>query len=180
MQPFHGAAGENPQSFYRAFSPKLLSSAFKVKVLLFVNWVFSFIYVCDMEKKQVEEGTLERVFQQQTKGHFIKASGEQIQALSGGQHGEAAGIWPFTSGESKRPVFNLLNKEPSVCNNYGRLHEADAEDFRQLKDMDIEISYANITQVHISLSSQPHLLFEYLILNSDFFFPTGRNDGSVL
>lgn len=118
---------------------------------------FSFIHEHETEIKQVEEGTLENALKQQTKGHFIKASEEQILALSS-QHIEAAGIGD--SVESRRVVFNLLNKEPSVCNNYGRLHEVDADDFQQLKDMDIKISYVNITQVHIH---------NYLIAHS---FPT--------
>lgn len=106
---------------------------------------------------------MEKVFQQQTKGNFVKATAAQIQTLSR-QNGEAAPIWSYNSGESKRPVFNLLNKATTAYNNYGRLHEANGNDFLPLKDMDIGISYANITQVILPGISPS--CSEYL--NSDF------------
>ncbi|KAJ9696154.1 hypothetical protein PVL29_008410 [Vitis rotundifolia] len=122
FQPFYGPAGENPESFYRAFSEELLSSALKV-----------------------EQDRVQRVIKQQNKGVIVKASEQQIQALS---QREEAGMFsfPFGSTESKR-VFNLLSKEPSISNRYGRLHEADANEFQQLQDIDIAVSYANITKV---------------------------------
>lgn len=121
FQPFYGPAGENPQSFYRAFSEELLSSALKV-----------------------EQDRVQRVIKQQNKGVIVKASEQQIQALS---QREESGMFPFPFGstESKR-VFNLLSKEPSISNRYGRLHEADANEFQQLQDMDIAVSYSNITK----------------------------------
>ncbi|RVW54661.1 Vicilin-like antimicrobial peptides 2-2 [Vitis vinifera] len=95
FQPFYGPAGENPQSFYRAFSEELLSSALKV-----------------------EQDRVQRVIKQQNKGVIVKASEQQIQALS---QREESGI-------------------------YGRLHEADANEFQQLQDMDIAVSYSNTTK----------------------------------
>lgn len=79
--------------------------------------------------------------QQQRREPFMEVSEEQIQAFS--QHGEG-GIWPFR-GES-RETINILEKSPSHSNKFGRLQEVDFRDFRDLQDVDVAISYANITQ----------------------------------
>ena len=110
--------------------------------------------------KQADQGRVQRVISQQNKGVIVKASEQQIRALS---QREKGGIFPFPFGtsESKR-VFNLLSREPSISNRYGRLHEVDANEFPQLQDIDVAVSYSNITKV-IPLSSLSSLPTRYLL-----------------
>lgn len=51
---------------------------------------------------------------------------------------------PF--GESRRS-FNLFNKRPSHSNRHGELREADFNDYPELKDLDIQVAFANISKV---------------------------------
>ncbi|KAA8550838.1 hypothetical protein F0562_002522 [Nyssa sinensis] len=118
FEEFYGPGGENPESFYRAFSTEVLESALNTK-----------------------RDRLQKLFGQQRQGFIVKASEEQIRALS---HHEEGGIWPF-GGESRGP-FNLFNKQPSQSNQYGQLREVNARDYRELEDLDVAVSFANITQ----------------------------------
>ena len=92
----------------------------------------------------------------------MKASEQQIQALSQREESRNPQF-----KRSKR-VFNLLSKEPSISNRYGRLHEVDANEFPQLQDMDVAVAYANITKVFsFPLSSLLNcclLIFQFCIL----------------
>jgi hypothetical protein len=54
-------------------------------------------------------------------------------------------IWPF-GGESSGPL-NLFHKHPSLSNQFGRLYEAHPDDHKQLQDLDLMVSFANITKV---------------------------------
>ncbi|KAK2973725.1 hypothetical protein RJ640_019725 [Escallonia rubra] len=123
FESFFGAGGENPESFYKAFSDELLEAAFNTR-----------------------RDRLQRLFGQQKKGIVIKASEEQIRALSHEGGGGGGGGWPFAAGESSKGPFNLFKKRPTKSNNYGRLHEVDAQDYRQLEDLDVSVAFANITQ----------------------------------
>ncbi|KAF8013900.1 hypothetical protein BT93_I1687 [Corymbia citriodora subsp. variegata] len=123
-ESFHGTGGQNPESFYTAFSWEVLEAALKTG-----------------------QDKLERLFGQQQQGAIVKASREQIEALSGREEG---GLWPF-GGESRRSKgskgsFNLFSKHPSQANQHGQLYIADKDDFKELKDVDVMISFANITQ----------------------------------
>lgn len=73
----------------------------------------------------------------------MKASEEQIRAMS--QH-EEGGIWPF--GESKGAV-NLYRKHPIQSNDYGEVREVSPNDYKQLEDLDVGVSFANITKVSL-------------------------------
>lgn len=75
----------------------------------------------------------------------MKASEEQIRALS--QKGEEGGtsIWPF-GGESKNKI-NLFKQRPVQSNEFGELREVNPSDFRPLEDLDLTVSFANITKV---------------------------------
>ncbi|CAN0898140.1 Vicilin Pis v 3.0101 [Linum grandiflorum] len=119
-QTFFGPGGENPESFFRAFSPELLEAAFKV----------------DREK-------LQKIFQQKD-GAILKASREQVKALSHEDEEESGGIWPFSKESSS--AFNLLRSRPTQRNNYGQLWEVKPEDLEQFRDLDLMVSFANITQ----------------------------------
>ncbi|XP_048140828.1 vicilin Cor a 11.0101-like isoform X2 [Rhodamnia argentea] len=116
FEKFYGAGGQNPESFYTAFSWEVLEAALKT-----------------------DRNKLERLFGQQQQGAIVKASREQIEALSGREEG---GRWPFGSSRS----FNLFDKRPFQANRHGQLYIADREDLRELEDMDVMISFANITK----------------------------------
>ncbi|XP_059660480.1 vicilin Cor a 11.0101 [Cornus florida] len=118
FEVFVGAGGENPESFYRAFSNEILETALNTR-----------------------RERLQRLFGQQKQGVIVKANEEQIRALS--RH-EEGGIWPF-GGESRGPI-NLFNKRPTQSNQYGQLYEVDARDCRHLEELDVAVSFANITQ----------------------------------
>ncbi|XP_042055786.1 vicilin Cor a 11.0101-like [Salvia splendens] len=118
FQEFYGAGGQNPESYFKAFSDEILEAAFNV----------------DGER-------VKRLFGQQRQGAIIKASSEQIRSMS--QHQEG-GIWPF-GGESKG-THNIYDKRPIYNNNYGQYYEVDSSQFRQLRDLDIAISFSNISQ----------------------------------
>ncbi|KAE8009754.1 hypothetical protein FH972_006172 [Carpinus fangiana] len=120
FEAFYGAGGEDPESFYRAFSWEVLEAALKVR------------------REQ-----LEKVFGEQSKGSIVKASREKIMALSKHEEGPPR-IWPF-GGESRGPI-NLFHKHPSQSNQFGRLYEAHPDDHRQLQDLDLMVSFANITK----------------------------------
>eukprot|EP00258_Populus_trichocarpa_P019137 XP_006383667.2 vicilin-like antimicrobial peptides 2-1 [Populus trichocarpa] len=121
FKAFHGAGGEDAESFFRAFSWELLEAALKVR-------------------------RLERIFKQQ-QGGIVKASKEQIQALGHGEEGGhgGGGLWPFPTGGSSGP-FNIFDKDPVKRNNYGQLFEAKPKDSEQLRDLDLIVSLANITR----------------------------------
>ncbi|KAK2997987.1 hypothetical protein RJ639_026653, partial [Escallonia herrerae] len=120
FESLFGAGGEDPESFYNAFSDEILEAAFNTR-----------------------RDRLQRLFGQQKKGIVVKASEEQIRALS---HESGGGGWPFAAGKSSKGPFNLFKKRPTKSNNYGRLHEVDAQDYRQLEDLDVSVTFANITE----------------------------------
>ncbi|KAK6937561.1 Cupin 1, partial [Dillenia turbinata] len=117
FEEFFGPGGENPESYYMSFSDDILEAALNTR-----------------------KERLGRLFGQRRQGAIVKAGKEQIEALS--QH-EEGGIWPF-GGQSRGP-FNLLNKRPSQSNEHGQLYEANSEDYKQLKDFDVAVSYVNIS-----------------------------------
>ncbi|XP_077247899.1 vicilin Cor a 11.0101-like [Tasmannia lanceolata] len=118
---FFAAGGQNPQSFFQSFSDELLQAAFNAP----------------KEK-------LQRMFGQHREGAIIRATDEQIKEMSQGTSSSKAGRWPF--GESSSGPFNLLNKRPSYSNDHGKLFEVDANDYQPLRDLDISVSFANITR----------------------------------
>ncbi|KAL6978552.1 hypothetical protein U1Q18_020220 [Sarracenia purpurea var. burkii] len=118
---FYGVGGEDPESYYRAFSHELLEAALNTK----------------REK-------IQRIFGQQREGGIVKASEEQIRGLS--HHEEGGGGWPFGGGESRGRPFNLFRKRASESNQYGQLYEVDPNDSKDLEELDLGISFANISQ----------------------------------
>ncbi|XP_062024244.1 vicilin Jug r 6.0101-like [Rosa rugosa] len=128
FETFYEGGGENPESFFKAFSPEVLQAAFKT-----------------------ERDELERLFGQQRQGSIMKASREQIEKMSHSTRGRE-GFWPFHGDEpfstssSKSGPFNLFKKRPSQSNRHGRLFEADSNDYKQLEELDLQITFANITR----------------------------------
>ncbi|XP_060181245.1 vicilin Cor a 11.0101-like [Lycium barbarum] len=119
FEHFFGPGGrENPESFYGAFSSEILEAALNTR-----------------------RDRLQRLLGQEREGVIIRASEEQIRQMS--QH-EEGGIWPF-GGESKGSV-NIFKQRPSQSNQYGQFHEVDESHYRQLEDLDISLSFGNITE----------------------------------
>lgn len=100
---------------------------------------------------QADQDRVQRAFSQQNKGIIIKASEQQIQAMS---QDDEDGMFGFPLLRRSKRVFNLLSKDPSISNRYGRFHEVDANEFQQLQDLDVGVSFTNITKVLISDLSQ--------------------------
>ncbi|KAI3910791.1 hypothetical protein MKW98_030599 [Papaver atlanticum] len=111
---FFGPGGEDPESYYSSFSDELLQTAFNTKT-----------------------ERLQRLFGQQRRGAIVKASEEQIRALS--PHSR----WPFGS-ESNGP-YNILHHHPMHSNNYGQLYQVTSNQYRQLENLDVSLTFANIT-----------------------------------
>ncbi|CAM8927997.1 unnamed protein product [Rhodiola kirilowii] len=123
FEAFYGGGGGNPESFYSAFSIELLEAAL-----------------------QTPREQLQKLFGQQRQGVIIKASKEKIQSLS--KEHEESGVWPFrgtTESKGRRPL-NLFEQKPTSSNEFGQLFEACPEEFRQLRDINVAVSFTNITQ----------------------------------
>ncbi|OVA15523.1 Cupin 1 [Macleaya cordata] len=118
FRDFIGLAGEDPESFYKSFSSEILEASFNTP------------------KEKID-----RLFSQQKKGIIIKASEEQIRALS-----EHASEHTHHEGSSSSGPFNLLNKSPLHSNRYGKLLQIDGNDYKQLQDLDMSVSFTNITK----------------------------------
>lgn len=76
----------------------------------------------------------------------MKASEEQIKAMS---HHEGGGIWPFSEPKG---TINLYEMHPTQSNDFGELREISPDDYKQLQDINIGVSFANITKVSLSHS----------------------------
>ncbi|KAI3919175.1 hypothetical protein MKX01_018814 [Papaver californicum] len=113
---FFGPGGEDPESYYSSFSDEILQAAFNTNT-----------------------ERLQRLFGQQRRGAIVKASEEQIRALS--PHSR----WPFGS-ESNGP-YNLLHHHPMHSNNYGQLYQVTPNEYRQLENLDVAVTFANITKI---------------------------------
>lgn len=119
FEHFFGPGGrENPESFYSAFSSEILEAALNTR-----------------------RDRLQKLFGQQREGVIIRASEEQIRIMS--RH-EEGGIWPF-GGESKGSI-NIYKQRPSQSNQYGKFYEVDESRYGQLVDLDISLSFGNITE----------------------------------
>ncbi|KAF6146344.1 hypothetical protein GIB67_020438 [Kingdonia uniflora] len=123
FREFYAAGGDNPESLYKIFSDDIMEAALNTP-----------------------RDQLEKLFGKQRKGAIIKASQEQIRALSrhASSSSEGGSIWPIGTGSQSRGPINLLNKRPTFSNNYGKLHEVDANDCKNLKDLDVSVIYINI------------------------------------
>ncbi|KAK9756205.1 hypothetical protein RND81_01G080700 [Saponaria officinalis] len=125
FQPFFASGGRNPESIFNAFSSEVLEAVFKTS-----------------------SERVQRIFSQQREGVIIRASKEQIRALT---HDKSS-HWPFGGKSSKdfSPV-NLLRQRPKESNEFGKLFEIDISENKVLQDLGISVSFANITQVSTRL-----------------------------
>ncbi|KAF5204608.1 Conglutin beta, partial [Thalictrum thalictroides] len=124
FEAFYGPGSRDQESIYNAFSKEILQAAFNTP-----------------------SDQLSRLFEgERNQGGFVKASREQIQALSG--RSSKQGPWPFRHGgesQSNRP-YNLLNQRPLLSNQYGQLYKANPDDYEELQELDVAVSLANITE----------------------------------
>lgn len=86
---------------------------------------------------QTDKEMLEHIMSTDHTEVIVKASKEQIQALSQEEEGR---------GNSTAP-FNLLDMQPLVHNNYGQIFYVSPTEYRALEDLDIGVGFVNITQV---------------------------------
>ncbi|KAI3875874.1 hypothetical protein MKW92_042048 [Papaver armeniacum] len=119
FRDYIGMGGQNPESYFNSFSGEVLQAAFNTP-----------------------RDQLERLFGQQKKGMIIKASEEQIKAIS--KH--ASESHQKRKGKISSGPFNLLQKSPVHSNKYGKLIQVDGNDYNQLQDLDMSVTFTNITK----------------------------------
>ncbi|KAI3837633.1 hypothetical protein MKX03_029758 [Papaver bracteatum] len=122
---FFSSGDHEHESFYRVFSNDILESAFNTP-----------------------RERLDRLFGQQTQGVIIRASQEQVRELSrhASSSSEESHFWPKRCGQSSSGPFNIWNKRATYSNNYGQLYEVDGNDYKQLQDLNLGVSFTNISQ----------------------------------
>ncbi|CAB4292082.1 unnamed protein product [Prunus armeniaca] len=108
------------ESYYSVFSKDLLEAAF------------------DVPREQ-----LEKAFgQQKREGMIIRASQEQLEALSKQPSPWWRKLVPWSMGSDLN--FNLLSQRPLHSNNYGKFYEAPPQEFNQLQDMNVSVAMLDI------------------------------------
>ncbi|KAK6913966.1 Cupin 1 [Dillenia turbinata] len=114
---YFGAGGENPETFYKTFSDEVLEAAFNTP-----------------------SDRLQKLFGKQTQGAAVKATEEQIKALT--QHAQSS-----KGGKSKgEGPFNLLQSRPVHSNKFGQFFEVTPNDCKDLQDLDSSVSFVKINQ----------------------------------
>ncbi|KAI6693274.1 hypothetical protein NL676_020984 [Syzygium grande] len=96
---------------------------------------------------QASRDQIERLFGQQRQGVIIRASEEQLQALS-----EHCGKSNKKGYGSKGP-FDLLGQKPIYSNEFSRFFQASPEKFKQLQDLGVSVTIAVVNQGSIMV---PH------------------------
>ncbi|KAF8016754.1 hypothetical protein BT93_H2088 [Corymbia citriodora subsp. variegata] len=124
FEEFDPVSTENRESYYAAFSSEILESSLKTS-----------------------RDQIERLFGRQRRGVMIRASEEQRQALS-----ERRG-WSKKKGHGSKGPFNLLGQKPTYSNEFGRFFQASPDEFKQLRDMGISVTFAEVYQGSIMV---PH------------------------
>ncbi|CAI9106767.1 OLC1v1005986C1 [Oldenlandia corymbosa var. corymbosa] len=102
-------------SMFQAFSADIIEAAFNTK-----------------------KDRIQRILNKQDVGVFVKASEEQIKALS---HPEENGVWPLWEG--LKGAVNIFKRWPLQENEYGKLYRVDLVEYRRLQDLEIAISFMN-------------------------------------
>ncbi|XP_015868106.3 vicilin Jug r 2.0101 [Ziziphus jujuba] len=120
------AGGHYPQSYYRAFSTHLLYQ------------------ILNVSRDQVD-----RFLGQESRGKWqglrqaiaIKASQEQLRALS--HHEYSTSSVQIINSNSKGPI-RLRNKKPFYSNEFGKILEANPDEHRQIRDLDVFVHLVEI------------------------------------
>lgn len=101
------------------------------------------IHLICLGTHQVNRDRLQEWLGQMKKGFIVKATEEQIRALS--DHAGGKGLWP--SGESTSTI-NILRQRPLHSNEYGEIRDVNPDDFKPFQDLNVGVAFANMTQVH--------------------------------
>ncbi|KAI3441983.1 uncharacterized protein J3R85_001559 [Psidium guajava] len=125
FKEFHPVGTENPESYYTVFSSEILESSLRTSI-----------------------DQIERLFGQHRQGVIIRASEEQVRALS-----EHRGTSKKKKGHGSKGPFNLLGQQPIYSNEFGRFFQASPEEFKQLQDSDVSVTFAEVNQGSIMV---PH------------------------
>ncbi|ESQ47595.1 hypothetical protein EUTSA_v10021982mg [Eutrema salsugineum] len=126
------------QSYFSGFSNDVLSASFNIPEELV--------------------GSLIRGSQQMGQGIIRRVSPEQIKELT--EHATSPSNKHKEKGKGKEKdtstmwnPFNIFKEDPIYSNDFGHLHEAHPKKFSQLQDLDISVSWINMTQGSLFL---PH------------------------
>ncbi|KAJ4957012.1 hypothetical protein NE237_013795 [Protea cynaroides] len=97
---------------------------------------------------KVPREKVERLFRQEKKGVFLRASEKQLKELSRHASSSEGGFkfWPFGRGGRSSGPFNLFEKQPFFSNDFGELYEAKPHEFKHLPELDVGVSFANISR----------------------------------
>lgn len=159
---FPAGSGENPQSYFSAFSTNTLRQSLSVDSLIlfpafdlsiirifgltiaYLNWVLIRLYL------QATEEQIERLIGEQRQGQrqaqrqgFIKeASQEQLRSLS--QHATS----PRRRGRESSGPISLQNQSPLYSNDHGKFYEVNPDENKQLKNMDVLVNWCELKQVN--------------------------------
>ncbi|KAI4304048.1 hypothetical protein MLD38_039612 [Melastoma candidum] len=136
FEEFFLAGSEYPESYFGALSTEVLEASLNTPM---------------------EE--IRRVFGQQWEGPIIRASGgnmKEKKELEKGKHGGSIKkeTHPGSEDQSKEKKghqsrtgpFNMLKQHPIYSNGFGRFFEASPEDFEQLRDLDISVTFVEVNQ----------------------------------
>ncbi|XP_056170713.1 vicilin Jug r 2.0101 [Syzygium oleosum] len=88
-----------------------------------------------------------KVLESSLKGVIIRASEEQLRALS--EHRGRSN----KKGHGSKGPFNLLGQKPIYSNEFGRFFQASPEKFKQLQDLGVSVTFAEVNQGSIMV---PH------------------------
>ncbi|XP_020579773.1 globulin-1 S allele [Phalaenopsis equestris] len=120
FQVFQSAGSEEAESYFRGFSTEIAEAALNTP------------------REQ-----LHQLFGHQSRAAITKAPEEKIRAIAQQAYESETRPWPFR--RSNKP-FNLLNKQPMYKNNRGKLLEADRNDYEQLRDLNVRVTFTNISR----------------------------------
>ncbi|XP_074316752.1 vicilin Cor a 11.0101-like [Silene latifolia] len=118
--PFFGVGGQDPESFYYAFSPEVLETAFNASI-----------------------DRLQTAFSQQGKGVIIRATKDQIKALTAEEDSQL----PFGNSYCLKKfgpcqIFSHLRDSTE----FGKLYMVDPSEYVKLQELDMYISFSITSQ----------------------------------
>ncbi|XP_027909591.1 beta-conglycinin beta subunit 1-like [Vigna unguiculata] len=127
FQDFFLSSTEAQQSYLQGFSKNVLEASFDTEFKEINRVLFG------DEEQQGEES--------QQEGVIVELKREQIRELI--KHAKSSSRKALSS---QNEPFNLINRKPIYANKFGRLFEITPENNRQLKDLDVFISYVDMKQ----------------------------------
>ncbi|KAM2542302.1 hypothetical protein TB2_021748 [Malus domestica] len=122
---------DDVESYYSVFSNDILEAAFNTP------------------REQLQKA----LGQQRPEGMIIKASKEQLKALSKQDTSWWRKLVPWWSSEDTDLKFNLQSQKPLHSNNYGKFYEASPQEFKQLLDVNVSVV---IVEINSETMMVPH------------------------